>query len=492
MRQPPAERARLHALLGCAHTHLVRRGRHVPLGWSEPIHFSRADLGCARDLLDRCVDGAARGRAHLPPEAVPWDALRTTLAECAYGGRISRDVDRRRMAALIGELFVPVAFERGFAPFAGGAPPLPDGASADALIEWARELPDGSDAEAAWLGLPTEADDRRERREGDEILATAAMLARAADADANTGAAAAAATAATAAGASLAAARTPARLRALGATLLELCAALPAADSLAEGAEDAAECGEGGDAREDAGLAFALRREVAVGARALRELRAEIADLACACERGDASDAGGVLGPLLAGRPPARWCVVPATGATDDLRAWAASVGRRVSTLREAAASPSTVLRAGLHLGRLTQPLALLAALQHEAARACAAPIEEMRLTLLGAEAADHAAGPAERPERALPVLGLSFHGGIGLNAAGVLTRTPPDAADARVAVCFAPEDRPALASGLGWRSLTIYHGAAGVELAAARVAAPDALSDAELLRRGAHCVLIV
>ena len=79
-----------------------------------------------------------------------------------------------------------------------------------------------------------------------------------------------------------------------------------------------------------------------------------------------------------------------------------ALTGLDPQSLREAAASPSTVLRAGLHLGRLTQPLALLAALQHEAARACAAPIEEMRFTLLGAEAADHTAGPAERPERAL------------------------------------------------------------------------------------------
>ncbi len=35
-----------------------------------------------------------QGRANLPPEKVPWDALRTLLSQCIYGGKIDNDFDQ--------------------------------------------------------------------------------------------------------------------------------------------------------------------------------------------------------------------------------------------------------------------------------------------------------------------------------------------------------------------------------------------------------------
>ena len=35
-----------------------------------------------------------QGRTNLPPEKVPWDALRTLLSQCIYGGKIDNDFDQ--------------------------------------------------------------------------------------------------------------------------------------------------------------------------------------------------------------------------------------------------------------------------------------------------------------------------------------------------------------------------------------------------------------
>ena len=35
-----------------------------------------------------------QGRANLPPEKVPWDAFRTLLSQCIYGGKIDNEFDQ--------------------------------------------------------------------------------------------------------------------------------------------------------------------------------------------------------------------------------------------------------------------------------------------------------------------------------------------------------------------------------------------------------------
>lgn len=35
-----------------------------------------------------------QGRTNLPPEKVPWDAFRTLLSQCIYGGKIDNEFDQ--------------------------------------------------------------------------------------------------------------------------------------------------------------------------------------------------------------------------------------------------------------------------------------------------------------------------------------------------------------------------------------------------------------
>lgn len=54
---------------------------------------------------------AALGRSNLPPDKVPWAALRTLLGQCIYGGKIDNLFDQRLMETFLSELFTEASFE---------------------------------------------------------------------------------------------------------------------------------------------------------------------------------------------------------------------------------------------------------------------------------------------------------------------------------------------------------------------------------------------
>ena len=58
------------------------------MGWSKNYEFTESDLRVACDTLDTWIEATAMGRTNLPPEKVPWKAIRTLLADCIYGGMI--------------------------------------------------------------------------------------------------------------------------------------------------------------------------------------------------------------------------------------------------------------------------------------------------------------------------------------------------------------------------------------------------------------------
>jgi len=41
-----------------------------------------------------CILFCHKGRTNLPPEKVPWDAFRTLLSQCIYGGKIDNEFDQ--------------------------------------------------------------------------------------------------------------------------------------------------------------------------------------------------------------------------------------------------------------------------------------------------------------------------------------------------------------------------------------------------------------
>ncbi|THD25348.1 Dynein heavy chain 1 cytosolic [Fasciola hepatica] len=158
----PAERSRLYFLLAWFNAVVQERLRYVPLGWSKRYEFTESDLKVACDTIDTWVDSAALGRTNLPPEKVPWAALRTLLGQSIYGGKIDNSFDQRLMETFLSVLFTEASFEHDF-PLVrdvdgqvGKNIVVPDGSSRDELLSWIHKLPDIQTP--SWLGLPNNAE----------------------------------------------------------------------------------------------------------------------------------------------------------------------------------------------------------------------------------------------------------------------------------------------------------------------------------------------
>ncbi|TGZ69850.1 hypothetical protein CRM22_003509 [Opisthorchis felineus] len=158
----PAERSRLYFLLAWFNAVVQERLRYVPLGWSKRYEFNESDLKVACDTIDTWVDSAAMGRTNLPPEKVPWAALRTLLGQSIYGGKIDNSFDQRLMETFLSVLFTEASFEHDFPLVrdvdgnAGKHILVPEGSSRDDLLAWINKLPDVQTP--SWLGLPNNAE----------------------------------------------------------------------------------------------------------------------------------------------------------------------------------------------------------------------------------------------------------------------------------------------------------------------------------------------
>lgn len=164
----PAERAKLYFLLAWFHAVVQERLRYAPLGWSKRYEFNESDLKCACDTIDTWVDSVALGRTNLPPEKVPWDALRALMSQCIYGGKVDNSFDAKLLAAFLDNLFTVASFE-GQLPLVKGMSSsgeggdvgsediyLPEGSRREELLDWVARLPDSQSP--SWLGLPNNAE----------------------------------------------------------------------------------------------------------------------------------------------------------------------------------------------------------------------------------------------------------------------------------------------------------------------------------------------
>jgi dynein heavy chain 1 len=161
MAKAPVERSRLHFLLAWLHAVVQERLRYAPLGWSKTFEFNESDMRCALDTIDTWVDVAAHGRNNLPPERIPWSALKTLLAQTVYGGRIDNPFDQRLLESFLDYLFKPQAFDEAFAltPSLADADRLtaPEGKSRDDFARWVRDVIPKRET-PGWLGLPENAE----------------------------------------------------------------------------------------------------------------------------------------------------------------------------------------------------------------------------------------------------------------------------------------------------------------------------------------------
>ncbi|GFO25932.1 dynein heavy chain, cytoplasmic [Plakobranchus ocellatus] len=158
----PNERARLYFLLAWLHAILQERMRYTPLGWSKKYEFTESDLRVACDMLDVWIDSVAMGRTNLPPEKVPWDAIRTLLSQCIYGGKIDNEFDQRLLNTFVNKLFSPKSFEGDFPlvldidDIKGKHIIMPDGVRREQFVQFVDNM-EGSQT-PSWLGLPNNAE----------------------------------------------------------------------------------------------------------------------------------------------------------------------------------------------------------------------------------------------------------------------------------------------------------------------------------------------
>ena len=65
-------------------------------------------------MLSPSLPPSLQGRTNLPPDKVPWSALRTLLSQCIYGGRIDNDFDQRLLNSFVNRLFTVKSFNSEF------------------------------------------------------------------------------------------------------------------------------------------------------------------------------------------------------------------------------------------------------------------------------------------------------------------------------------------------------------------------------------------
>ncbi|TMW64824.1 hypothetical protein Poli38472_008991 [Pythium oligandrum] len=157
MNKTPAERARLYLLLAWFHAIVQERLRYVPVGWSKTYEFSQSDFRGACDVIDRWVNSVGHNRAHVAPDNIPWTAIRTTLKESVYGGRVDNEFDEKLLETLLDNVFTPDSYQNTFELVSGDDPVvIAEGKTKQQFVDWVLQLPNVNPP--SWLGLPRSAE----------------------------------------------------------------------------------------------------------------------------------------------------------------------------------------------------------------------------------------------------------------------------------------------------------------------------------------------
>ena len=157
----PVEKCRLYFILAWLHAIIQERLRYSPIGWSKIYEFNDSDQLSALNMIDKWINGIAKGRSNLDPATFPWEAIRTLLKQSIYGGRIDRDYDQKLLNTFVDELFNERIYENDFelVKSIDGQPSLliPQCTRLEQFIEWSENtLPEREPI--TWLSLPIKAE----------------------------------------------------------------------------------------------------------------------------------------------------------------------------------------------------------------------------------------------------------------------------------------------------------------------------------------------
>lgn len=169
MNKAPTERARLYLLLAWFHALVQERLRYAPVGWSKTYEFSQSDFRGACDAIDRWVNSVGHNRVHVAPDSIPWAAIRTTLKESIYGGRIDNEYDEQLLGTLLDKVFTPESYQNSFKLVSDGeVVTIAEGKTKQQFMDWINALP--STNPPSWLGLPRSAETMLLTNQGQKML----------------------------------------------------------------------------------------------------------------------------------------------------------------------------------------------------------------------------------------------------------------------------------------------------------------------------------
>ena len=115
------------------HAFVQERRKFGPIGWNIPYGFDDSDLRISARQLHMYV-GKAQGD-------IPFAALKYTIGECNYGGRVTDDKDRTLLSTLLDLIYQPDVCKEEFYLSASGMYRIPKKESLEAFKEYVNQLP---------------------------------------------------------------------------------------------------------------------------------------------------------------------------------------------------------------------------------------------------------------------------------------------------------------------------------------------------------------
>ena len=141
---------------------------------------------CAAFIIDTWIETVAHGRSNVAPLNMPWDLMRTLIAE-TYGGKIDDDGDFNQLMQLVDRVLTPAAFDHGHKLVEGGRGEgadaytegdggltLPEGTGIKDFMEWVNSLPEREPP--TYLGLPANAEKLLLVGHGKNMIANVARI----------------------------------------------------------------------------------------------------------------------------------------------------------------------------------------------------------------------------------------------------------------------------------------------------------------------------
>ena len=105
------------------------------------------------------MESVARGRSNIAPVKLPWDLLRTLIAEM-YGGKVDNEGDFEQLKSIVNTVLDPAAYELDHrlvqARENDDGLKLPSGTTLSDFTEWVAKLPEREPP--TYLGLPPNAE----------------------------------------------------------------------------------------------------------------------------------------------------------------------------------------------------------------------------------------------------------------------------------------------------------------------------------------------